>query len=54
MYLPACWVCRVFVGAHKGQKAALCALKLKFQMVMSYYMGAGIQTWVLYKSNKYS
>jgi hypothetical protein len=36
------------------QKKALDALKLDFQPVMSSYVGAGIRSWVLWKSSSYS
>jgi hypothetical protein len=38
----------------KGPKGVLDLLELELQMFVSHHVGAGIQTWVLYKSNKYS
>ena len=37
-----------------GQEEALGPLKLELQAIVSYHMGAGNQTWVLYKSSQCS
>lgn len=44
--MPACpYVCTMYMpGALRGQKKVLDPLKLKLQMVMSQYVGAGNQT----------
>lgn len=42
------------LGSHGGQKTASDPLEPELQMVMSYCVGAGNQTWVVCKSNKSS
>jgi hypothetical protein len=41
-------------GVDGGQKRALDHLELELHMVVGCFMGAGNQTQVLYKNNKYS
>lgn len=52
--LECMYVYYMCIGALRGQKKASDALKLELQVVMSYCMGAGNLSWVLWRSSKYS
>lgn len=52
--LEGMYVYYMCIGALRGQKKASDPLKLEFQVVMSYCMGAGNLSWVLWKSSQYS
>ena len=44
------WVCSAF----RGQKRVLHSLELVLHMIVSHHVGSGKQTWVLWKSSKFS
>lgn len=46
-----CTIC-MHGDAHRGQKGMIDPLELKWWTVVSFYVGFGNQTWVLYKRSK--
>ena len=51
--LHVCIYMCICLVTHRGQKRALEPLELELQMVVSCYVGARNQTWVLCKNNKH-